>query len=1542
MKSAVWAALGLLLSVATAGSLADESVTVSVTGVQSSASAPPLALSMKRAAGPAANLNLRAISSQTPRYQYRDRPADPSSQPAPFPAAARQDPNAGASSLNAPALVPAGDPAPSPTASFEGLDFSSWGAGHPSDDNGDVGPVYYVQVINGAIGIFRKSDGVRVAATTFNDLMSQGNFGNLCDNANFGDPVVLYDSFEDRWILTDFAFQRDGANNILNPPGSFQCFAVSKSDDPVTGGWNYYSIQITDGMNDYSKFGIWPDGLYMSSNMFGFAAGAPYQNPRVWAFNKMQMYAGEPTVQIVQFDAPSAEFSLLPSNARLQAGSPPAGTPNYFAVVWQFLNAVSYYKFHVDWNRISLSSFTGPFLTLTATNWSQLSGASQSVQSPVNKLDTLYPRLMMQNQYSHVGGVESLWQTHTVGASGSSSTQAAVRYYQTDVTGGNVAANATQAYTYSPDATVHRFMPSLAVNRLGDMAIGYSATSSTLNPAIRYAGRLAGDPANAITQTETSMIEGTGTQSGTCGGTSCTRWGDYSAMTLDPDGCTFWYTNQYYQVSGLNFNTRIASFSFPGCVPVSNGVLQGTVTASLGGAPISGATISLGSRTTTTDASGFYSFAAVPPGTYPNVASSFPGYLSAYASNLVVSDGSATTQDFSLGAAPASACFTDTSQADFQAGVGTNADLTTNAGDVSLSSQVSIDQQNTTLGTSGVGITTTTWGGQTFTPALSGPMPQVDINLFCSGCTGSVPNLTLSLRATSGGLPTGADIATATISGFNGASSAYYTAIFASPPVLTAGTEYALLIRPTANPSPGTYALTRSGTAGAGSNVYAAGARITGATSGTVWSVPLTGGVSTDAGFKVYIDTGFPSSGTLDSSLKDANPSAGYTPVWNALNWTDSLPTNTDAQFQVAASDAAIGPFNFVGPDGTAASYFTSTGASLSQFNGKRYLKYRAVLSSSVNTATPTLNDVTACVQNLPALTIDDVSLNEGSAGTTTFTFTVSLSAPAGTGGVSFDIATADGTASAPSDYTAKVLTNQLIPEGSTSYTFDVAVNGDYASEANETFFVNVTNIVNAAVATSQGKGTILNDDAEADLSVSKIDTPDPVTAGSTLSYAIAVSNAGPGAAAVVSMSDTLPSGTTFVSLSSPGGWSCTTPAVGASGTVSCSIATLAVSDSAPFSLVVAVAPGVSAGTVISNTASVSGATTDSNPANDSATATTTVGVAADLGVTMSDAPDPVNAGSNISYTITLNNAGPSYAASVSLTDALPAGTTFVSLSSPGGWSCTTPAVGGSGTVSCSVATLAPGSGVFTLVVNVGAGLTAGTVLTNTATASSASNDPNPGNDSGSTSTTLAGAPSVTGIMSVSGNFVAGGTVTYVVVLTNGGTTTQLDNPGPEFTDVLPAALQLLGATASAGSVTATPDGKAVRNGNLATVAKADAGIAAILSGSNTVNWDGSIAPGASVTITITATIRPDAVAGASVANQGTIATDLDGNGSNETNRVTDNPATGGAGDPTSFAVAVNAEIMPVPLFGDVGKVLSILLILLVAGWLMRGKSRQR
>jgi uncharacterized repeat protein (TIGR01451 family) len=360
-------------------------------------------------------------------------------------------------------------------------------------------------------------------------------------------------------------------------------------------------------------------------------------------------------------------------------------------------------------------------------------------------------------------------------------------------------------------------------------------------------------------------------------------------------------------------------------------------------------------------------------------------------------------------------------------------------------------------------------------------------------------------------------------------------------------------------------------------------------------------------------------------------------------------------------------------------------------------------------------------------------------------------------------------------------------------------------------------------------------------------------------------------------------------------------PAAGGIGTVSCSNPSFAVG-SAVFTLVVKVDGATAVNAVITNTATASSATTDPNPGNNSGTATTSSVSLSDLSVTKVDTPDPVNAGANLTYTITETNAGPSNAGSATLADPLPAGTTFVSIVMPAGWSCTTPAVGAGGLVLCTNPSFAVGSAVFTLVVQVGAGVAPGTVLTNSANAGAGTAYTTSGSLTGTATTTVQSPATVSGTKSVSGTFAPNGFITYTVVLSNSGPSTQADNPGHEFTDVLPAGLTLNSAMATSG----TP---------VATVA------------TRTVTWDGSIPAGGSVTITIHATIDPGVAPGTNLTNQGTIAYDADGNGTNEATASTDDPAVGGAADPTTFQVQAAPAPPAVPTLDEAGLLLLALLL---------------
>ncbi|MFD0894868.1 DUF11 domain-containing protein [Luteolibacter ambystomatis] len=313
------------------------------------------------------------------------------------------------------------------------------------------------------------------------------------------------------------------------------------------------------------------------------------------------------------------------------------------------------------------------------------------------------------------------------------------------------------------------------------------------------------------------------------------------------------------------------------------------------------------------------------------------------------------------------------------------------------------------------------------------------------------------------------------------------------------------------------------------------------------------------------------------------------------------------------------------------------------------------------------------------------------------------------------------------SDAPATLPANSTLTNGVGTFSATLKTGGNQTITATDTVTSSIT-----------GTSGNINVDPRSDLAVTVTDSPDPVFAGNNITYTINVVNNGPSAAASVSLSDTLPAGTTFVSFTAPGGWTPSTPAINGTGTVTVTKSSVAPAETASFTLVVKVAASVLSGTVISDTASITTSTTELNTGNNSATTTTTVTANADLAVTVTDAPDPVTAGQNLTYTISYANAGPSDAATVTVSDTLPAGTTFVSSTSPGGWSATTPVVGSAGTVTFTSASIASGgSGLFTIVVKVAPSVASGTVISNTATITSASTDPNSGNNSATATTTV-------------------------------------------------------------------------------------------------------------------------------------------------------------------------------------------------------------
>ncbi len=457
---------------------------------------------------------------------------------------------------------------------FAGLGFSDsciggqCGSGWPPDTNGDVGPNHYVQVVNTSIGIFNKT-GTLLQSMTLDTFFQSAPAP--CNVVNNGDPVALYDAQADRWIVTDFAW----ADTVNNTGPFYECIAASQTGDP-TGAWWYYALRTDDtSLSDYPKLGVWRDGIYMSANMFCKVSPCTpspgtwnYVGARVWAISPTQLYNGTVLTTVV-FNTDASYFSLLPSNFR--GAAPPPGTPNYFVSNDIHVNALDVFRFHVDWTHPLSSTFSA-----TPTQITEAPYAAPPDNVPVlhgNAVDTLNDRLMMQNQYRNLSGAESLWLVHTAGTT-PAGVPTGIRWYQLNVTGGTVALTPAQQSTYAPADGLNRWMPSLAVDKFGNMAVGYSAASASHFADIRYAGRLVTDTANTLGQSEAVLMAGAEAQSNGCGpgNPPCTRWGDYSAMTVDPvDDCTLWYTTEYYALGGGasgNWQTRIGSFRYPVCGPV--------------------------------------------------------------------------------------------------------------------------------------------------------------------------------------------------------------------------------------------------------------------------------------------------------------------------------------------------------------------------------------------------------------------------------------------------------------------------------------------------------------------------------------------------------------------------------------------------------------------------------------------------------------------------------------------------------------------------------------------------------------------------------------------------------------------------------------------------------------------------------------------------------------------------------------------------------------------------------------------------------------
>jgi hypothetical protein len=425
----------------------------------------------------------------------------------------------------------------------------------PPDTTGATGKDFFIEWVNDAFIIIKKDTNQVVYGPADGNTIwarfAPDNPARACAETNDGDPIVLYDRLADRWILSQFSYSHGRPY--------LQCIAVSTSSDPL-GTYARYAYSF-DNFNDYGKIGVWPDGYYATFNMFASPApGSQSRGSQACAFDRLKMLVGQ-EAQMVCFKL--AMTGLLPADLD-GSNLPPLGAaaPNYFLSMG--VNSLSYWKFHADWNPPGHPTMTGPddvsgvAAFVSACNATTCELVPQKGSQAL--LDTMGDRLMYRLSYRNLGGQEVLLVNHSVQVPGPGNQNAGVtafRWYKIRASAGRL--KVEESGTFRPTA-VSRWMASMAMDKVGDIAIGYSASALDSYPSAFYTGFVAGETDPMLLGREYPIQAGTGAQSGD-------RWGDYTTMSVDPsDDCTFWFVSQYLKEEDAStWHTRISRLRFRNC-----------------------------------------------------------------------------------------------------------------------------------------------------------------------------------------------------------------------------------------------------------------------------------------------------------------------------------------------------------------------------------------------------------------------------------------------------------------------------------------------------------------------------------------------------------------------------------------------------------------------------------------------------------------------------------------------------------------------------------------------------------------------------------------------------------------------------------------------------------------------------------------------------------------------------------------------------------------------------------------------------------------
>lgn len=428
----------------------------------------------------------------------------------------------------------------------------------PPDTNAAVGRRYLVQAVNEQFGVFDKSTGARVGRPFYESALfagMRGTAGDGCATYDDGDPVVQYDKVRDRFILTQFAWEQ-------YPAPMLECVAVSQSGDP-TGAYDTYAFAYGPReFVDYPKLGIWPDGYYVTYNVFDIVT-SEYLYGEMCAFdlNAATKKAKRAVTQQC-FNTGPEGGGMLPADLD-GALAPPADNADEYGVALLDNTHLGVWRQHTDWANASLSTNKlEESIAVDAFDLACGGGTCIPQKGTGQLLDSLSDRMMYRLAYRNLGSRQSLVGTHSVtGLAAKRTTGSGIRWYEFAPSGRSLSVR--QQGTYTPDDT-SRWMGSIATDKNGNIAVGYSASSTTEYPSIRWTAWQLGDPLGVL-RAERVIQAGSGSQKN--GGYKLSRWGDYSSMTVDPvDDCSFWFTTEYLIADGVfNWSTRIAKLKLPGC-----------------------------------------------------------------------------------------------------------------------------------------------------------------------------------------------------------------------------------------------------------------------------------------------------------------------------------------------------------------------------------------------------------------------------------------------------------------------------------------------------------------------------------------------------------------------------------------------------------------------------------------------------------------------------------------------------------------------------------------------------------------------------------------------------------------------------------------------------------------------------------------------------------------------------------------------------------------------------------------------------------------